>query len=119
MGRYSKLYRAGYRITTDPQGSVRRLQALHVMGHPRRVIAEMTGLSYNYLYELSRGNEVRVATATAVKIAAVYDELHMVRRADTTGKRVTAHAVKHGYVPPMGWDCIDSDAWPHVRVRAA
>ena len=112
MCRYNKVYRAGYRASCDPTPAMRKLQALHAMGHPRQVLADMTGISYNYLFAISRGTVKRVKKQTAALIDAAYDELHMVRRDDTTGKRVSAHAVRQGYAPPMAWDSIETDETP-------
>lgn len=92
----------------DATGTRRRLQALAALGWSAREIAERHGLhrdTVRWWYRMPR-----VERATAVKVAAWYDEMSMMlppmetsseRRSATTTR---GQARAKGWPPPLAWD---------------
>lgn len=119
MSRYGKLYQAGYRLTVDARTPRRQVQALMAIGYTRALIAEESGVSRSFVDELAHQYDgtTRVRREIVAKVAAAYERLHMLPRDDTAARKVKTYARKRGYVPPLGWDSIESDVHPHVRVK--
>lgn len=98
-------------------GTQRRLQALVALGWSIRQLAIRLDMDAPFLRTILACND-RVATATAEKVAVIYEELSMtVPPQDTPGRRQGAtrarnHARKRGWVLPLMWDDIDNDAEP-------
>ena len=119
VSRYSKLYQAGYRMTADSRTARRQVQALMAIGYTRALIAEESGISRSFVDELAHQYDgtTRVRHEIVAKVAAAYERLHMQPRDDTAARKVKTYARKNGYTPPLGWDDIETDVLPHVRVK--
>lgn len=91
-------------LTTDPTGTVRRVQALVALGWPVRLIAEEANVNEKSLrtFMYSPGDTVTVTRAEA--IAVVFERLCMTRGPSKASATI---ARKRGYVPPLAWDDID------------
>jgi len=89
----------------------RRIEALATLGHPRSVIAEMSGLTDTTIQNVANVRKY-VAADTHRAIARVYDQLKDTDRSDATGAWVKARARRLGYAPPSAWDryAIDDPA---------
>ncbi len=91
-------------------GTLRRLQALAVLGWPLSVLATDLGVTVQAVAVLRR--RPTVSAATARKVRDVYDARSM-----STGpsQRTTAAALRAGWLPPLAWDdqhIDDPDAIP-------
>lgn len=84
----------------DATGTRRRLQALAVMGHPPRVVAERAGVSQR-VRDAMRGDVPKVSARVAAAVARVYDELW---RTHGDSVRTCKYAERRGWVSPLGWD---------------
>ncbi len=82
-------------------GTVRRLQALVVVGYTQAFLCERLGIKPRNSTRLFHGQQTFVTVRCARAVAAVFDELHL-----TPGpsRRARAHAARHGWVPPLAWD---------------
>lgn len=90
--------------TTDSSGTRRRVQALHCMGWSLQMIADRAG--YNSPQALNQVTQRdRVTTATAARIASVYDDLCMTPGPSRASRQ---RAQRMGYLPPLAWDDIDN-----------
>lgn len=92
-------------LPIDATGSMRRLRALMVMGHPLKAIAAETGHRSGALSKILNGHAVGVRRSTAKDIAALYQ-----RWADTPGPclRTKLRAAREGWESPLAWgDDID------------
>ena len=118
--RYAKLHRSGYRLTVDATVTRRMAQALMAIGYTRGQIGGVLGFTEgrNASKFISGKKGAKVYPHVAAAMAEFYEAHHMKPLTTTTAKRVIASARKSGYIPPMGWDSIESDERPHVR-RAA
>lgn len=101
--------RPGDRGMVDPTGSIRRLQALATLGWPQEWLRERLGCSGVTMGRL-RGHGQPIIAATAVKIAALYNELWDTPPVATTVReqqtitRTRRRATRQGWAPPMAWD---------------
>ena len=95
-------------------GTTRRLQALAVMGHNLRVVAEMTGIPESSLSVIRSGRCARVEVRNASAVAGAYEQLSMTR-----GKSSPSFALSRGWVGPLSWDddTIDDPASRPCGVR--
>ncbi|MCU1418702.1 MAG: hypothetical protein JWP32_2876 [Schumannella sp.] len=104
--------------TTIPaRGTQRRVQALITLGWTHTELAHRMGTSPEHLsYILMHQNRVQAWTHLAAM--AVFDSLWNVtppadtRTAQTARTRMKNHAAARRWVPPLGWDDIDTDAEP-------
>ncbi|HEY3483516.1 MAG TPA: hypothetical protein VGL02_32000 [Streptomyces sp.] len=100
----------------DPTGSIRRLQALAVIGHTWTVISGPTGMTTDRLGSIARGITDGIRPDEARKIAAVY------RRLSTTpgeSKQIATGARNKGWHGPLAWDDIDNpDCQPETERRS-
>ena len=91
----------------DATGTIRRLRALVAIGYTQHSICDRLGWSDGNASKLFIGKQTRVTTATARKVAELYEALSM-----TPGmsKRARNHANKQGWAPPLAWedDTIDN-----------
>lgn len=94
----------------DATGTRRRLQALAVMGHSARVLAERLGnADHSGVLDIQSGKVATVRRRTAQAVATLYDELW-----DVPGTaRPRAAALRRGWLPPLAWD-EDTIDDPHV-----
>lgn len=110
MVRYSKFYRAGYRLSVPALGYERRLQALAAIGYPWGVIAERMGGDTNKVHvgEIANGHKKALFIATAKRIEEVYHDLCLTPNPDyLQAKRIKTWAKKRNWAPPMAWNDID------------
>jgi hypothetical protein len=116
--RWMRRYRAeGRRRLVPADGSVRRVQALQVLGHRYRDIADATTVSAETVRGALDWDRERVSVHTADAIAAAYRVL-----SDRPGpSAVTAsRAVARGWLPPIAWDddtIDDPFARPYAEQR--
>lgn len=88
-------------------GTVRRIQALLVMGWPHRVLSERVGQDTRLL--LSRKTGRRVRHSTHENVCKMYRELSWQRG---PSKETRRRALELGYAGPAEWDDIDHDEAP-------
>lgn len=98
-------------ITCSTIGSARRLRALSTLGHPMRVISDMSGVSTVYLQKIHGHRKDVISTKVRDAITAAYDVL-----VKETGpsNHVRAMAKLHGCLPPEAWHGVDIDD-PHAQ----
>lgn len=106
----------GARVSS--RGTHRRLQALVARGWSQSKLGlKLDILPTNFSGLMRRGE---VSVAVALRVVALYDELWNTAppRAEWRDKiaysRSLSYAVKHRWVPPLGWDDIDLDVTPPV-----
>lgn len=91
-------------------GTIRRVQALLALGHTHATIEEVSGCRSADRLTLHRPPRC-VTRDFADRIDRAYRALCMVPGASEHTRRRAARA---GYVPPLGWDDIDTDTAPAV-----
>lgn len=101
---------AGSRI--DSTGTIRRLQAMSAIGYTQSDLCRRLGITPSNSTCLFRGHRSKVLASTALRVAALYDELSM-----TSGPSQAARgrAQRLGWSPPLAWDdedINDPDATP-------
>ncbi len=103
---YSKRHRHGLltprRIPST--GTVRRLQALAVMGHSLRVLSEPLGMTRESIYSLRAPRYSTILADKAKQIAELYDELHLTPATGPNVRRTQTNARKAGWAHPFAWD---------------
>lgn len=98
------------------RGTVRRLQALQTLGWSLAQLAAELRVAETNVSRTMR--EARVTAAKARQVVALYDRLWDVLPPASTPTRramvarVKARAAAAGWVPPLGWDDIDTDPTP-------
>lgn len=110
------MHRTGQPLMVDATGTHRRLQALMAIGWSLPAIAARLG---------DRGPNIRrvllaprLTRRFADRIAAVYEDLCMIRPVghDRTSiaaiARTRIFAARRGWLPPLAWDDIDNDPQP-------
>ncbi|WP_100813057.1 helix-turn-helix domain-containing protein [Microbacterium lacus] len=99
---------AGRELLVDAIGTQRRLRALGAIGWSGRLIAERYGFSQSLISHMYTVR--RVQTATAHRIAAIYDDLWAtppVARSPHEQSAITKAkrwALENGWPPPLAWD---------------
>lgn len=88
----------------DATGSIRRLRALAVIGHPFRTVAPFVGCSADKLWLIARGSYETVNADTAAGIARAYKAL---ATKPGTSPISRARAVRRNWHGPLAWDDID------------
>lgn len=100
----------------DATPTARRIQALMVIGWSMNQQSRLSGSTHGDFPRFLVAD--RVTAATHRKVKAVYDELwNLVPEATTNGEksalaRTKNFAARHGWLPPMAWDDIDTDVAP-------
>jgi hypothetical protein len=95
-------------------GVLRRIQALHAIGHTGPQIAADAGVSLNAIRSIGYHRSTNVRAATAQKIDATYERLCMVRPEGQYANRARSMATRRGWAPPLAWDDIDDpNETPH------
>lgn len=85
----------------DATATRRRLQALMVIGHSSRTLAELLGHGdHSGVLDITNGTP-KIRALTELKVAAIYDDLW-----DKPGpaKRTAGIAKRKGWSPPLAWD---------------
>jgi len=99
----------GAKVSVDPTGTRRRLQALIACGWSQaRVAGELgwTGANFGRMLHGAQG----VGATTALKVRHLYDRLWDVPPPETghrekiAATRARNYAQAHGWVPPLAWD---------------
>lgn len=90
-------------------GTMRRLQALAVIGWSTAEIAARMDSHYRPLQKVRAGERECVRMSTARRVAVVFEELCMQVRHDRAANITRFRAAAHGWVPPLAWDDIDTD----------
>lgn len=97
----------------DSTGSIRRLQALAVLGFSAKIIGDESGISYNVILDIDKRN--RVKSTVAASLAETYARLStQVPRMETQAEKasvskVRAGASKNKWLPPKAWEDSDID----------
>ena len=108
----------------DVTGTRRRIEALVALGWTYRAIGEQVGVTVSGVHKaINRYTLIR--RDVAKKYAAAYDAMCMTlppmetrqQKRDANYARTVAR--KHGYLPPLAWDDIDTDPAPHVGRETA
>jgi hypothetical protein len=106
---YLNLWRAGRTDRlVESAGTVRRIQALMVLGWTAQLIGEYAGSSEDSVRVLLR-RQGKCRASTARRIAAAYRQLSMTPGPSNRGRIA---ALGKGWVPPLAWDNIDRDPRP-------
>lgn len=101
------------RVPFTTQGVVRRMQALGALGWSSRVIGQKTGVAEANVVRLRQGSRQYVRHDIAVRLVALYEELHMTRAPKSrSASNTLLAATRLGWVPPLAWDDIDTDPAP-------
>lgn len=101
-------------------GTRRRVQALVAIGHTFSRIGDALDLSQSAANALAHRDGAYMRTSTAARVARLYDAWSMTLPPETTPleRRNAAYARtiarKHGWAPPLAWDDIDNDLYPHL-----
>lgn len=93
-------------------GTMRRLQALAVMGYDLTYLAERLGMKFQQVSYLRLGRSKKVQIRTARKVAELFEELQMTPGPSAETKRI---AERNRWYPPLAWDeetIDDPDAKP-------
>jgi hypothetical protein len=102
--------RRGRDVWIPATGTMRRLQALAVIGWSTAEIAARMDSHYRPLQRIRAGERVHVHMSTARRVAGVFEELCMHVRHDRAAKIARNRAAAKGWLPPLAWDDIDTDA---------
>ena len=100
----------------DATGARRRVQALIVNGWSQTKLAERAGVSPRQFGRVLRQSTVRATTHGAIE--ALFDQLWNVAPPQATehdraaAERCRSYARTLGWLPPLAWDDIDTDAAP-------
>lgn len=100
----------GLPLTVSKRGAVRRIQALMVMGWPRRELARQAGYQGDALALILGGQRQRLELATHQRIVDLYERLSMTHGPSSSSR---IRATKKGWAPPLAWDDIDNDPEPN------
>jgi hypothetical protein len=88
----------------DATGSIRRLRALAVLGHPFRTVAAIVGCSNDKLERIANGWFDTINPGTAAGITRAYKRLCSV---PGTSPHSRSRAERRGWHGPLAWDDID------------
>lgn len=91
----------------DSTGTVRRLRALLVLGHPLKDIADATGHAPNAISKVLNGHMTQVRSGTARDIADLYSTW---RHRPGHCLRTRLRAAREGWHSPLAWGDIDDPA---------
>lgn len=95
----------------DAIGTVRRLQSLVALGHPRSHLAKRLGIAPANATRLFDSATLRVTAATARKVIALFDEL---QATPGPSERARSEGRRRGWEVPLAWD---DDELDHFRVN--
>ncbi|CAM5390712.1 hypothetical protein STENM36S_06318 [Streptomyces tendae] len=91
----------------DPTGTIRRIQALAVIGWPIAWTAEKAGYTPSYLFNIIAGRVPTIPREVAPRFATVYRQ-HSNRQGPSEFARSSAR--RNGWHGPLAWDNIDDPA---------
>jgi hypothetical protein len=94
----------GQRMLIDATGTRRRVRALVRIGWPLSHLATRLGVSVQNVCAYT--HRVQVRQSTALKVAALYDELSMLPGPSSSA---LIRARSKGWPPPLAWDDEDID----------
>lgn len=106
----------GKRVAFPAVGTHRRIQALMCLGWSMTKIGALIGADETSISRTLR--ETHVGAGRARDIVALYDGLwNSAPDAVTKWEKIAVsrskrYAAEHGFIPPMGWDDIDTDPEP-------
>lgn len=101
----------------DGAPSGRRLRALAALGWTNTEMGRRIGVTVTNFGPLIAGTG-KIQAATARRIAALYDELHMTPAPDSPGAtRARNRAAAAGWLPPLAWDDIDTGDLPEPEPK--
>lgn len=86
----------------DAVGTRRRLQALCALGYPQKLLGKLIGMPQRQLSAFNYQD--RVAAVTALRVAQVYERLHMTPGPSDLCRQ---YARRRNWIPPLAWDDID------------
>lgn len=89
----------------DPTGTIRRVQALAVLGYPTYVVADSIGMAHATLKHIVAGRREKVGRPTARKVAELYSRWMTRPGPSETARRMAA---SRGWYGPLAWDDIDN-----------
>lgn len=92
---------APYHAVTDSTGTIRRAQALHVIGYPLYQIAENVPMAYNHLGRILDSQPPTVRLSVAHGMTALYKRLRWV---PGPSKYAPFSARRRGWHGPFAWD---------------
>lgn len=100
-------------------GTVRRLQALAVLGWSAPMISPALGMSVDQVIRIRRGYRDEVYSSTADKVAELYRKLWLTPPPIPTGRveRIRRDAVERGWKSGACWDDIDDPECKPVGMR--
>jgi hypothetical protein len=104
--------RKGADVHLPATGTVRRLQALAVMGWAIPELCALTGLSVRPLSRIREGNRAHVTMSTYMAVKTVYERLELQHNHTREGRIAATWAARHGWLPPLAWDDPDTDKQP-------
>lgn len=111
--RYAKMYKSGYRLTTDATVTRRMLQALRCIGYSSPVLGVALNLTDRRVRDLTTGRPTgarhtgeSVYLSTARAVEDFYWAHHMKPRSDRGAKKCITAAKAAGWAPPLAWDDI-------------
>ena len=100
-----------YTGMVDSLGTRRRIQALNALGWSDRAIGEHVGMYGQEVYAVKRYKQV--TQRMRERIETVYDALSgSVPPVSKSSVQAKAAAKRRGFVPPLAWNDIDTDAAP-------
>ncbi|MFE4915881.1 hypothetical protein ACFRCX_30725 [Streptomyces sp. NPDC056652] len=99
-------------------GAVRRIRALYALGHYQYQIAELSGLSRDFVSDLAAGQWAALSVDRDRAVRRAYDQLAMTVG---TSWKTRRWAERKGWVPPLAWDddaIDDPKAFPQTDAIA-
>lgn len=107
---YADLHRRGIRLRVPALGTIRRIQALQVMGYSTMDLKAMLGRSANNkanLYPRNRHGSGMVQPSTAARWMDLYERICMTPASGPRANHIRAMARNKGWAGPLEWDDID------------
>ena len=101
-------YQRGQDVQVNPDSTMRRLQALAVMGWSARELERRTGRHESGLRRVRSGRAPEVFLSTAKAVGRVFGELENVRNLTKDGKIAATKAMKLGWHHPADWADIEA-----------
>lgn len=95
----------------NSQGFRRRLHALQALGWSLTKLSEQLGMDGRSIWRAAH-SQPTVTIGVHARMAAVYEQLSMTIPTGGYAERSRRVAQSKGYIPPLGWDNIDTDPEP-------